>query len=245
MRLLANIVGICVMGAVTYAAVSVFPGTSESVPIWTIIATASFAAIGLFLWQPSIWGSQTPREWAIFFAGSWVLSMVLFILACWLADISWSEAMRFPPVLWEKRGRWWDDPVWSPFYAAMVFGPGVTLLAVGSLVRASVLRLGGSTMSAPSSSNAGTLGWPAARILFFFVVLPLLGIILGSGAWIAHEILVGNLGKGLAYTALWAPLAVVLGMALNKIARVRLRITLGATAFFLAAFVLLQVSQRL
>jgi hypothetical protein len=89
------------------------------------------------------------------------------------------------------------------------------------------------------------LGWPAARILFFFVVLPLLGIILGSGAWIAHEILVGNLGKGLAYTALWAPLAVVLGMALNKIARVRLRITLGATAFFLAAFVLLQVSQRL
>lgn len=138
MKLIANITAISVMGALAYALLSVLPMTSESAPVWAIVVTAAFGAIGLHSWLSSESTDRSLREWIVLLLGCWFLSAILFLVACWLRNVPLREALTFPPSLWKDVGNYFYD---RPFWWAMCAGPGATLLGIGTLIRLGVLRL--------------------------------------------------------------------------------------------------------
>jgi hypothetical protein len=133
------------MSALAYAALSVLPATSESAPFWSIVLAVVFSAVGPFFWQPSEAGGRSPRKWVLLLLAGWLFSAILFLVACWLRDVPLREALTFPPALWERRGvsYWYHRPFWW----AVCLGPGLTLLAIGSVIRLGVLRLRGAPLT--------------------------------------------------------------------------------------------------
>ena len=145
MKVIANIVAILVMGTLAYPVLRWLPTTSESAPVWSAVVAVAVGAIGSYILQPSESErlARNLREWVAVFLGSWLLSVVFFLAACWLRVVPLSEALTFPPALWKDTDNYLDRLFWW----AMLLGPGATLLAIGFLARLSVLRLWGAFLT--------------------------------------------------------------------------------------------------
>ena len=139
------------MGLIAYALFAALPTFTEFAFIGAITTTVSLAPLALFLWQPDEADRFSTRDWAVIFGWFWVAAVILFVFACWLRDVSLDSALGLPPRLWEWRLL---SSGFTPFWAAMTFGPGATILVIGSLIRLIVLRLGKSPLTSHSRRRA-------------------------------------------------------------------------------------------
>ena len=130
MNTVANFTAISVMGLLAYAGLTVLPASSDLALLWAIVAAVVCGAVGWFLWQEQESSPLSPLQWTLMLLGSWAFSIVFFLANVWLHDIPVTEALGFPAPLLD----------WPLFRFAIWFGPGATLLAIGSVVRLAFLR---------------------------------------------------------------------------------------------------------
>jgi hypothetical protein len=236
MRLLANLVAIVAMGLFAYASLLALPAIfpiREIEAIWAAVVTALIGVWALYIWQPKEEGGMSASEWIRGLGWGWAASILFFVLACWLHDVPLSDALGFPPALWDDRQSYWHD---HPFWLSMIAGPGATLLVVGSLVRLGVLRL----LGLPPMTPAGAYvfhqkfeRWQDWSGWLYYLVLPLLGFIVGTGAWLIYELLDKDRVMAMLYLAIWAPVSLTVLIGLHRFELMRIGFSLVVTVLLL------------
>jgi hypothetical protein len=122
------------------------PSFAEIVPIATLVAAVGCAAVALYVWQPEESAELSELGGVNVTLGSWAIAGLLFGIACWLRDIPLEKAVTLPEALWRRAPPNPFSPAsWGGrlFWLAMTLSPGVTLIAIGSVVRRCVLRTRG------------------------------------------------------------------------------------------------------
>jgi hypothetical protein len=129
-NVVTNFTAIFAMGLLAYAGLAVLPEWSDLAVVAAFVVTGVCGAIGWFLWQGQEPSPLSPRQWALMLFGSWGFAVVIFLVNALLSGISPMEALRHPASL--RQGiLFWD---------AIFFGPGATLIAIGSVIRLALLR---------------------------------------------------------------------------------------------------------
>jgi len=98
----------------------------------------------MYLWYDDESNDLSTRGWVYLTLGFWAAAGILFLVACWLANIPLDQALALPQALWQRRtGDLLSPATWVDrlFWLAMYFGPGVALVAIGSVVRGLVRRI--------------------------------------------------------------------------------------------------------
>jgi hypothetical protein len=133
-----------VMGLVAYFFFASIASFADIVPVATLLATALCGAAAIYVWYDEEMGDLTPQGWTCLVLGFWTAAGVLFSVACWLANIPFDQALALPEALWRwESGGFLSRVEWgqSIFRLAMALGPGVALIALGSIVRSVLLRI--------------------------------------------------------------------------------------------------------
>jgi hypothetical protein len=159
---LASIVAIGVMGLLAYLFFASIASFADVVPLATLIATVVCAAAAVYIWQPEESDELSTREWVHLTLGFWAAAAALFAVACWLANIPFDEALTLPRALWQRRSSGLLDAAnWADrlFWWAMALGPGVALIAIGSVVRGLVLWMSGRAESTPRPHRSRGSAW--------------------------------------------------------------------------------------
>ena len=149
------------MSALSYLTFTLTPSSTELAPILTAVLTFFLSAAGLFLWQSSEAWDFSPLEWTGVAAIFIVLSVALFLVACWERGISPSLAITFPRSLWDGQ----ETAYGYVFTRSIVIGLSVLLLGIGSIVRWCVLAVASPSNIAVKAAPSGRMAAAKARRL--------------------------------------------------------------------------------
>ena len=126
------------MGGLSYIFSTSFPPFADTAPVIAVISMLVLGVAGIYFWQLSESWFVSPLEWTLVVVGISGVSLAVFLATCWQMDMSPSEAISFPKLLWENSR---NQYVTYALSRSMILGLGALNLGIGSLVRWSILSL--------------------------------------------------------------------------------------------------------